>query len=83
MTPSGLNTILDRLEQWSGITGVRVSCHTFRHTFACLFLLQGGDLYKLSRLLGHTSVRVTEIYVRSISAQQARRTSESVLDHLS
>ncbi len=41
MTPSGLNTILDRLQAWSGITGVRVSCHTFRHTFSCLFLLQG------------------------------------------
>jgi integrase/recombinase XerD len=82
MTPSGLNTILDRLEAWSGITGVRVSCHTFRHTFSCLFLLQGGDLYKLSRLLGHTSVRVTERYVQAITAQQARRTSESVLDHL-
>jgi integrase/recombinase XerD len=83
MTPSGLNTILDRLQAWSGITGVRVSCHTFRHTFSCMFLLQGGDLYKLSRLLGHTSVRVTERYVQAITAQQARRTSESVLDHLS
>ncbi len=81
MTPGGLNTMLYRLEQWSGVTGVRVSCHTFRHSYACAFLLQGGDVYRLSRLLGHTSIRVTERYLGAIQSRQARQ-GGSVLDRL-
>ena len=81
MTPGGLNTMLYRLEQWSGVTGVRVSAHTFRHSYACAYLLQGGDVYKLSRLMGHTSIRVTERYLQAVSARQARQ-GESVLDRL-
>lgn len=34
--------------------------HDLRHTFASLFLLDGGDIFKLSRILGHSSVTVTE-----------------------
>lgn len=34
--------------------------HDLRHTFASLFLIDGGDIFKLSRILGHHSVVVTE-----------------------
>lgn len=34
--------------------------HDLRHTFASLFLVDGGDIFKLSRILGHHSVSVTE-----------------------
>jgi integrase len=34
--------------------------HDLRHTFASLFLVDGGDIFKLSRILGHHSVVVTE-----------------------
>lgn len=34
--------------------------HDLRHTFASLFLLDGGDIFKLSRILGHSSVAITE-----------------------
>ncbi len=60
----------------------RVSPHTFRHGFACAYLIAGGDLYKLSRLMGHTSVKVTERYLGAIKARQARQGGYSVLDHL-
>jgi integrase/recombinase XerD len=62
-----------------GITGVRVSAHTLRHGFAVNFLTSGGDVYLLSRILGHTSVKTTEVYLRSLgieALQQAQaRTS--------
>lgn len=80
LTLSGLDQMLTRLAEWSGITGVRCSAHTFRHTMAVRFLLAGGDVYTLSRMLGHASVSTTEMYVRSAKDQQLRRTMVSVAD---
>lgn len=34
--------------------------HMLRNNFAKRFLMQGGDIYTLSRILGHSSVKVTE-----------------------
>lgn len=43
----------------------RVTIHTLRHTFAVLYLKRGGDIYKLSKLLGHRTSAITdEIYAR-------------------
>lgn len=38
----------------------RVTIHTLRHTFAVLYLKRGGDLYPLSKLMGHASTGVTD-----------------------
>lgn len=85
LTVSGLDQLLYRLEEWAGVEtfgDVRVSAHTFRHTYACAYLEHGGDVYKLSRLMGHTSVSVTERYLRAFNAKAARQ-GRSVLDDLS
>jgi integrase len=34
--------------------------HDLRHSFASLWLIDGGDIFKLSRILGHSSVTITE-----------------------
>jgi integrase/recombinase XerD len=52
-----------------GITGVRMSPHTFRHTFAVTFLRNGGDVYVLSRILGHASITTTAGYLRSMGIE--------------
>ena len=51
------------------LTGVRVSFHTFRHTFAVSYLRAGGNLFYLSRILGHTSVTTTEKYLQSLGVK--------------
>lgn len=84
LTVSGLDQLLYRLRDEAGrehFTGIRVSAHTLRHTFATLYLAGGGDIYKLSRLMGHSSVSVTEGYLRSFRAKDARR-GQSVLDNM-
>jgi integrase/recombinase XerD len=55
-----------------GIEGVRVSPHKLRHYFAIHFLRRGGDLYTLSRILGHTNIQTTQIYLRSMGIEQIR-----------
>jgi len=42
--------------------GLRGSLHTLRHTFASHLVQNGVDLYTVSKLLGHSSIKTTEVY---------------------
>ena len=81
-TLSGLVQLIPRLGRWGHVKEVRCSCHTARHTYAVTYLKNGGDIFKLSRLLGHTSVNVTENYLRAFQAKDARIGGQSLLDNL-
>ncbi|MDR2742350.1 MAG: site-specific integrase [Treponema sp.] len=58
------NYRIRRLARTAGIRK-RVGWHTARHTFAVLSLEAGTGIYTLSRLLGHRSVKTTEVYARA------------------
>jgi integrase-like protein len=47
----------------AGIEGVRCSCHTLRHTGAKRFILAGGDVFTLQKLLGHTTLAMVRRHV--------------------
>src|SRR5262249_29281637 len=40
----------------------RITPHALRHTFGTRWLQAGGDIFKLSKILGHSSVAVTEAH---------------------
>lgn len=83
LTRLGLDKILYRLRDRTAITGVRVSAHTFRHTYACHFLSKpGADIFKLQQLLGHTDIATTQIYLRAFDQSLARRGLDSIADML-
>lgn len=58
---------------------VRVSAHTFRHTYAQFQLKAGLDIYSLSRLLGHENISITQTYLNGMRDEevlhQAQHTS--------
>jgi integrase/recombinase XerD len=43
--------------------------NTLRHTFAVSYLRNGGNLFYLSRILGHTRVTTTEKYLQSLGVE--------------
>ncbi len=65
-TPMSNRTIQERIEIISGKAGlgnIRTSPHTWRHTFARMYILNGGDPFSLKKILGHKSWEMVHHYV--------------------
>lgn len=67
--PSNINQYLRPWAEAAGITK-RFTFHIARHTFATMMLTLGADLYTVSKLLGHTSVRMTQVYAKIINQKK-------------
>ena len=65
-------TCNDHLKKIATVCGINkeVTFHLSRHTFATMMLTLGADLYTVSKLLGHTSVRMTQVYAKIINQKK-------------
>ena len=52
----------ETLLELAGIRDFRF--HDLRHTFASWYMMNGGDLYELAKILGHSNIRMTERYAK-------------------
>ncbi len=60
------------LKLWVGAAGIKkkITFHCFRHTFATLQLSNGTDIYTVSKMLGHTNVKTTQIYAKVVDEKK-------------
>ena len=68
LSKSGVQQMLRRYGRRAGFNGIRCSPHTLRHTFAKNYLLNGGDIFSLQKILGHSSLASVRIYLNLFAA---------------
>lgn len=76
------SAMIDRIVKEAGqacevASDVRVSAHTFRHTYAQFQLKAGVDLYTLSRLLGHESISITQTSLNGLRDREVLKQVEN------
>ena len=80
MTKGRIEIIMKKYSERAGITGIRCSPHTLRHTAAVRFLRNGGDVFSLQRMLGHSSLEMTRHYceLADVDVKRAHLTASPV-----
>jgi len=61
ITVNGIQLMLKRLAKRSGVR--RLHAHLCRHTFATQYLENGGDVFSLQTILGHSSLEMVRRYL--------------------
>ena len=81
ISKDSVEKIIQRLAKRTGIT--RLHPHLFRHSFAVRYLINGGDVFTLQKILGHASLDMTRKYVTLASADvKEKHILFSPIDHL-
>ena len=81
LTENSMKLMFARLAQESGI--YRLHAHLCRHTFATRFLVNGGDVFTLQQILGHSTLEMVKHYVNLASSHlSVKHQRFSPLDHL-
>lgn len=69
LTNNSIKLMFARLAKRSGVQ--RLHAHLYRHTFATMFLTNGGDIFTLQQILGHSTLEMVRHYVNLASNQVA------------
>lgn len=61
LSENGLKLAIFKYNKKRGVS--KTSIHLFRHTFAKKWILNGGDVFRLQKILGHSSMDMVKEYV--------------------
>ena len=75
LSEGGLKHWTERLEK---ISGLDFHLHQFRHTFATNLAKANVNIAKIQKLLGHTDVKMTQRYLRSLGVEDLRSDVENL-----
>lgn len=76
-TGTGLKRLVEKMNQASGI---KFSAHKLRHSFATMMLEGGCDIYSLSRMMGHSDIKTTTIYLAATAEHLRHQIIKHPLD---
>ena len=74
----GLKDIVRRQMLRAGFKPPKLGPHTLHHTFGTQYMLNGGDVFSLRRVMGHSSIETTMLYAKMsdrLVTQQHRKVS--------
>jgi len=76
------STIRKVLKKWVSDSGIdkHITFHCARHSYATLQLAGGTDIYTVSKMLGHTNVRTTQVYAKVVDEKKEKATETIKLD---
>ena len=70
--PITITGIQLQLAKYCRQADIWVTCHQLRHTFACRMIAAGVPVTSVQKMLGHTSIRTTQMYVQVADTQVER-----------
>lgn len=79
-----ITKISPSLKKWIKAAGIHrnITFHCFRHTFATLQLTNGTDIYTVSKMLGHTDIKTTQIYAHIVDQKKEAAANAIVIENL-
>ena len=71
-----------RFTKWFAASEIqkKITFHCLRHTYASLSLYSGNDIYALSSMLGHKSIKTTQLYAKVVDETKRTAANKIKLD---
>ena len=72
------------IKQWIEAAGItkHITFHCFRHSYATIQLTNGTDIYTVSKMLGHTNVKTTQIYAKIVDEKKEKAANVIKIENL-